>query len=102
MTNELKKPGCGLSHWSTEASRREDNEIRIRWSNSSESYNWQFMMNHVQYVDVVVKDDPTNVTVDPPDPNIWKQAAPEFETLLQTKESVKCEVKSVMKVYVKK
>ena len=37
----------------TEASRREDNEIRIRWSNSSESYNWQFMMNHVQYVGVV-------------------------------------------------
>lgn len=60
------------------------------------------MMNHVQYVGVVVKDDPTNVTVDPPDPNIWRQAAPEFETLLQTKESVKCEVKSVMKVYVKK
>ena len=33
---------------------------------------------------------------------LLEQAAPEFETLLQTKESVKYEVKSVMKVYVKK
>lgn len=54
------------------------------------------------YVDVVVKDDPTNVTVDPPDPNIWRQASPEFETMFQTKKRVNCEVESVMKVYVKK
>ena len=54
------------------------------------------------HVDVVVKDDPTNVIIDPPDLNIWEQASSEFEAMFQTKDNVVCEVKSVMKVYVKK
>ena len=33
---------------------------------------------------------------------LLEQVVPEFETMFQTKESVKCEVKSVKKVYVKK